>query len=90
MPTLTTQIIVGLFIIFAIIIFLKVGSLRINNKPIMKLGTRILIALFFPFLFIIALAFGSLFLLILIAFIITVVLLAIIFNILNKVKRIIS
>lgn len=89
-PSMTVQVIVGLLIIFAVIVFLKIGSLRINGRPVLKLTTRILISLFFPLIFIIALVFGSAFLLVLIAFVIAVIVLAVVFSVLNKVKGIVK
>ena len=80
MVSTLTQIIVGIAITIAVIIFLKLGSVQINGRHFLSLRTRVLIAILFPALFIISLVIGYFLLMFIIAFIIAIILLIVILS----------
>lgn len=57
------KILVGIFLVLAFLMFLRLSSLKINGKRILSLPLRVLVALVFPVIFVLVFIFSSMVLL---------------------------
>jgi len=66
------RIVIFFFVFFVILIYIKLGQIKLFGRTTMSTKNRVLISLLFPLIFAVVLIFSSILIILLVAFIITI------------------